>query len=705
MDFCFAVESNRVKNPYKGKKWIVPLKSKFTSPQSKLIPKIKTISFDDLIEFLWELPLDAETSQTHTAHTNPKIIKIFLSKNDSIIIDLDYDNAQCTMRFIWKSGMSPPPKYLAFNQRNDRSIICTFKKRIDDPYAAAIEAAEKISIKHPFRVIGKKLIQYLKNTSTVEFVIQHAYCEEKKKSIQQPKIPFTLEFFKKLNGFTRLFSIENEAFPTIFSDDISEKRLHSLIYLDNDFHSIIAQADFIEIDASFEVFSPYVFSIPTAIISNESFPLGFSIGPTENIELYENFYNLVHDIDVETFEKLVKLPVLSDEGTALQAFCKKFEITQFFCFRHIIEKFGANSQIAVIVRKLLFIEDKLEFYHYWNSYIQMITGIFLDSNTDNQNRFKKLFNTQYDSKTGILTSPNFDNQALWTRGPMHIATSTNHVESGHQKLNCKTRHVRKFMKKIQILLEYICNRKQKASKRPNLKKLIQKISRPLHDECKKELIFLQQLYNIPKIPCQHEIGTIKIPDDIQIHYDSSEVTDRVQLFQYSGKWIFSKSTNPFLNFEELSSEDKSFVEIHGMPNEKIFQYITKDLVHKKNIKITQKELLNSFIHFNGLIFKEYKYEYCEKFIHYIFLRSFDIDESEEFIHELQKGNLAKIQKASPNIDYEEDFPDENQSIESLEKMKEKITEYIDYMKKHELIQSCRTLDEIKEELKKTILNF
>ena len=81
------------------------------------------------------------------------------------------------------------------------------------------------------------------------------------------------------------------------------------------------------------------------------------------------------------------------------------------------------------------------------------------------------------------------------------------------------------------------------------------------------------------------------------------------------------------------------------------------------------------------------------------------DESEEFIHELQKGNLAKIQKASPNIDYEEDFPDENQSIESLEKMKEKITEYIDYMKKHELIQSCRTLDEIKEELKKTILNF
>jgi hypothetical protein len=64
----------------------------------------------------------------------------------------------------------------------------------------------------------------------------------------------------------------------------------------------------------------------------------------------------------EVYTKLLHLPVLSDEGTGLRKFCGDKGIRQFFCFRHLINKFGAGSLIVALVRKMLFYSKIEEYY-------------------------------------------------------------------------------------------------------------------------------------------------------------------------------------------------------------------------------------------------------------------------------------------------------------------------------------------------------
>jgi hypothetical protein len=45
--------------------------------------------------------------------------------------------------------------------------------------------------------------------------------------------------------------------------------------------SVLEQCQYVELDATFKALNPYVLCVPMAIIANESFPLGFVMGPTE----------------------------------------------------------------------------------------------------------------------------------------------------------------------------------------------------------------------------------------------------------------------------------------------------------------------------------------------------------------------------------------------------------------------------------------
>ena len=57
-------------------------------------------------------------------------------------------------------------------------------------------------------------------------------------------------------------------------------------------------------------------------MSNESVPLGISIDPTENHFVYQQFYDFIEQIDPILFNILTHIPVLSDEGSTLQEFCR-----------------------------------------------------------------------------------------------------------------------------------------------------------------------------------------------------------------------------------------------------------------------------------------------------------------------------------------------------------------------------------------------
>ena len=76
-----------------------------------------------------------------------------------------------------------------------------------------------------------------------------------------------------------------------YDDDTQKGFIHSIVYMDDRYLQFLQAADVIELDASFTVCDPYVYYIPTVIIQNESFPIGFTICPSEKCQLYSEFYN------------------------------------------------------------------------------------------------------------------------------------------------------------------------------------------------------------------------------------------------------------------------------------------------------------------------------------------------------------------------------------------------------------------------------
>jgi hypothetical protein len=55
-------------------------------------------------------------------------------------------------------------------------------------------------------------------------------------------------------------------------------------------YAIMNEAQYFQIDSSFEVFKPFVFSVPLTIINSDSFPLGLQISPSENCRHYMAFF-------------------------------------------------------------------------------------------------------------------------------------------------------------------------------------------------------------------------------------------------------------------------------------------------------------------------------------------------------------------------------------------------------------------------------
>jgi hypothetical protein len=94
---------------------------------------------------------------------------------------------------------------------------------------------------------------------------------------------------------------------------------------------ILEAAQYFEIDALFEVFKSYVFSVPLAIINNDSFPLGIQISPTENFRHSQTFIqNLEKIFELHNFFK--DKSFLSDMGKAIGKLVNYLEAKQFIWY-------------------------------------------------------------------------------------------------------------------------------------------------------------------------------------------------------------------------------------------------------------------------------------------------------------------------------------------------------------------------------------
>jgi hypothetical protein len=84
-----------------------------------------------------------------------------------------------------------------------------------------------------------------------------------------------------------------------------------------------ARCDYYQLDGSFKIAHPSVYSVPTAIEKNESFPLGFCIAPTECVELYSTFFDFLIKLGANP-DHIFGKPLLSDRHKALMAYGEKF---------------------------------------------------------------------------------------------------------------------------------------------------------------------------------------------------------------------------------------------------------------------------------------------------------------------------------------------------------------------------------------------
>ena len=382
-----------------------------------------------------------------------------------------------------------------------------------------------------------------------------------------------------------------------------------------------------------------MYSIPLAIIANESVPLGLTVGPTEHSQLFQQFYSFVEEKDPETASHLKTLPVLSDEGSAIEKFCEDNAIRRFLCFTHLIRKFGASSELGGLVKGLLFQKTKEDFLRAWNQKRPRIIQL-LQENPSHLLQFEKLFGCQLVGNS--LSDPNFNDQAIWEREQYHIPTTTNHAESTHSHVNFSARNVRSNVKRIQVLLKYIRQRFTKVLKRPNLRKSINfmkaiaKVKRNSHPasqcSCRKNT-YKQSLYMLDvDFPCQHKIDSFEIPTFEPFkslpHEESlmiREVNDAEKEWKRKAKSVFTKIP--------LTSDDMVMYQALGRPEmstiAKVVEFLPSN-ANSKNPRALFGYIEMLFVHYCG----HNKGEYCYE---------------EEFVESFQKYAVRMIQHKSSNL--------------------------------------------------------
>jgi hypothetical protein len=191
---------------------------------------------------------------------------------------------------------------------------------------------------------------------------------------------------------------------------------------------LLEHADYIQLDGSFYAASPYAYTVPQIIIKNDAYPLGFSICPTESADMFTRFYSSVkRSFGDPALRKMLSLNVLADEGVGIKKFCKDNSINQFFCFRHLINKFGPGTDIATLVAKMLFTETKQE-YDEQHELNFCMAGLIFTKQLKHLQAFEDLFGEKFEQnkQTGefswVHINDNYEEQALWTRNNAHIST-------------------------------------------------------------------------------------------------------------------------------------------------------------------------------------------------------------------------------------------------------------------------------------------
>jgi hypothetical protein len=126
------------------------------------------------------------------------------------------------------------------------------------------------------------------------------------------------------------------------------------------------QADYYELDCSFNALKPYVYSIPLAVKANAGIPLGIVIAPSERQAVFSLFADHLAEKGFSRGDPF-ELPLLSDAGAALRSKAEGnadregYHRHHCLCYRHLLEAIGSGTIVALVARRLLFTTTKEAF--------------------------------------------------------------------------------------------------------------------------------------------------------------------------------------------------------------------------------------------------------------------------------------------------------------------------------------------------------
>ena len=559
--------------------------------------KTSQISIIDLIHFLESLPAFyvyhrvGTPSEDGTTKIDIQCRKCNNQKIFQIVLKTSQNSSE-----IFFSSMCNHINVRCSSTHGKKSV---FSFHFDDGFDKLCSNAKR-SFHHPFCFIGKKL--YTSNTSQIikDYLEKKVYSTTKLRELNASKRN-THNLNEFINSQKGVFRIR------LFTDNLKIKDLLTLNGKEVQTFCWIAEWTFnlvkpinrhlyLQIDASFYSLYPYVYCIPLLIIDNASLPLGLVMGPSEHKNLFFEFFDLLKNIDNDS--QLKNIPILSDEGKAIQSFVNENQCQQFFCYRHLIEKIGAHSILGIITRRLLF-QPTLEKFQ--NELPQSISDVnYLISNNYVDQKSVEKFVRVFDLKisNGLIENNYVANHrhGLWNRSMLGISTCSNHVERLHRTLNEKTNHSQSILTRLSIVFneihQYYFNFEENSRRQSILlyKKFLKNANKKNYEEnqtcpfdCNWGQIYSDR-FGIANFPCKHTVLGVSIDfQNIKLEISARNL-HIVQIHDSFENWTFMYKAKQKMksNFDFMKecinsrndNEYKSFIfqtasEIHQLMKKKI----------------------------------------------------------------------------------------------------------------------------------------
>ena len=243
--------------------------------------------------------------------------------------------------------------------------------------------------------------------------------------------------------------------------------------------------------------------------------IALGVWPVESGELYEQLYQSIEEAGASR-ERLNSLPVLSDLGSALTSFCSGRKLRQYFCHRHILERFGEPS-LRNWAQRLLRCPNIAEYDRVRPLIHEEIT---IWREMHKQEATKKLDHilAMLQEREDSRYSPRM--WAIWERLSAGVARCTNHSESLHRILNriCLSKRSLngRFLALLQTLIVRFTSHlsthgRSLRDKLRSLKFTYRSLSESQKEKCRKDSCecgwgeYYTSLFGV-RFPCIHQVG-------------------------------------------------------------------------------------------------------------------------------------------------------------------------------------------------------